>query len=389
LQPILDIFRSVEDPEQVALASQTHSATEEMAALREEWMDLAARCGAGAFQSYDFVQAMAQVQSAAHRRLSVVTIRREGRLIGVLPLAVGLQAGIRVASFIGAPYSQYDDALVDPAEPFAARELLYAAAEQCRADVLMLRRVRADGALAPALGACDVLEKDASSIVSLKGKSDIEAVIAGLSGKKRQALRRGQRELAALGTLTSTICRGKAALPHALAAIAAKRRWISASGRVAPALSSPRIVALLESLAEGDCQDLITTTLKLGDVPIAWEIGFVADRAYVAFLGAFDPRHARAGPGNIQMLHTMRWCIEQGMESYDLLAPMDEYKKRWASHLVTVNDVCVVMTMRGLAWSAIWRKRLRPLLRAAVNTAGTTLRRVERRWRPKPAVADA
>jgi CelD/BcsL family acetyltransferase involved in cellulose biosynthesis len=385
LQPIMDIFRSVEAPDEAALACHTLSATEELTALREEWIDLAGRSCAGAFQSYDFIHAMAQVQAAARRRILVVTIRRDGRLVGALPLAIGLQAGIRVATFIGAPYAQYDDALVDPAEPLVAHELMRAAAEKCRADVLILRRVRADGALAPVLGSCETLEKDATSIIDLQGKPNIEAVIAGLSGKKRQALRRGQRELEALGPITSTICRGKAALPHARAAIAAKRQWISDSGRVAPALSNPRILALLESLAERDCQDLVTTTLLLGDTPIAWEIGFVADQAYLAFLGAFNPQYAHAGPGNIQILHTVGWCIEQGMKSYDLLAPMDDYKKRWASHLVTVSDICVVMSLRGLVWSAIWRKRVRPLLRMAANAAGTTLRR----WRQKPSGTEA
>jgi CelD/BcsL family acetyltransferase involved in cellulose biosynthesis len=383
----LDIFRDVELPDDADLASNAFSTTEDLNGLREEWADLAARCGAGAFQSYDFVRTMARVQGAARKRISVVTMREEGRLIGVLPLAVGSQAGIRVATFIGAPYAQYDDALVDPAEPHAARRLLRAAAKLSQADVLMLRRVRADAALAPALGNLEIIEKDAACIVSLRGKPNVDAVVAGLSGKKRQALRRGQRELAALGSVTSTICCGKAALPHALAALAAKRQWVSDSGRIAPALASSRMVALLEGLAEADSQDLITTTLKLGDTPIAWEIGFVADRAYLAFLGAFDHRYAHAGPGNIQMLHTMAWCIEQGMDSYDLLAPMDDYKKRWASHVVPVRDACAVLSVKGFVWSSMWRKRLRPFLRTVANNTGAALGRITPRSRPKPAGA--
>ena len=126
-------------------------------ALEAEWNELFARAGRPEqmFQTFNWLWHWANHFTAANAdALAIVTIRAGGRLVGVVPLAIERVLGLRQLVFMGAPVSQYGDAVVDTDHCDGAtleRALTFAAAT-ARADVMRLAKVREDAAMAGALG---------------------------------------------------------------------------------------------------------------------------------------------------------------------------------------------------------------------------------------------
>ena len=86
-----------------------------LAELAPEWNALCAAADGPArlFLSHAWVSNWCRhyLDSAA-TGLAIVTARRNGRLVLVWPLVVETRLGLRTASFLGAPVSQYGDVLV-------------------------------------------------------------------------------------------------------------------------------------------------------------------------------------------------------------------------------------------------------------------------------------
>ena len=84
-------------------------------ALRSDWDDLYARAGAStqSFQRFGWLKHWADTYLGGADRLLIVTVRQGGSLVAVLPLVVERVFGLKQLAFMGAPVSQYGDALVD------------------------------------------------------------------------------------------------------------------------------------------------------------------------------------------------------------------------------------------------------------------------------------
>lgn len=128
-------------------------------ALEAEWNELFIRSAGPThvFQSFNFCWHWANHYLGSSPRgisglnLSVVTGRRNGRLVMVWPLACERVRGITQTFWMGDPVSQYGDVLIDadvdalPAMR-AALDFLHA---RTNSNLLRLRRVRSDSNVAP------------------------------------------------------------------------------------------------------------------------------------------------------------------------------------------------------------------------------------------------
>ena len=128
-------------------------------ALEAEWNELFIRSAGPThvFQSFNFCWHWANHYLGSSRggipglNLSVVTGRRNGRLVMVWPLVCERVRGITQTFWMGDPVSQYGDVLIDAdvdALP-AMRAALDFLRARTNSDLLRLRRVRSDSNVAP------------------------------------------------------------------------------------------------------------------------------------------------------------------------------------------------------------------------------------------------
>ncbi|WP_181699005.1 GNAT family N-acetyltransferase [Chthonobacter albigriseus] len=345
-------------------------------------------CPATVFQSRAFVEAALGLP--AQGRSVVAIAERGGRPCALLALSVRREAGVRIARGLGAPYAQYDDVMGIPGDIDAVSGIVAAALGSGAFDVLLLRRVRADSALAPVLAARRApYASDGAPVLDLASHRTFEAFLSSLPAKKRQNLRRGRRDLEAAGPVTFAVHTGRDARRPAQVALELKRRWIRDTGRLSPALASGAADVLLGELAEAGDDQMAVSVLAVADRPVAMEIGLRVGTSYAAFLGALDMDFSRASPGSVQMAETIRWCFESGLTHYDLLPPLDPYKARWTSTCVAVADTGIAASAAGRLWLEHWHLGLRPRLKALTEQAVSAVPRLLRRTAPNRAEPEA
>ena len=92
---------------------------------------------------------------------------------------------------------------------------------------------------------------------------------------------------------------------------------------------------------------MVVHGLTVDQAPVAVEIGFNDGQTYHSFLGAFHADFASEGPGVALMLAVVQWCVEQGLSTYDLLAPDTDFKRTWSDHQRVVYSATVPTGIRG------------------------------------------
>jgi CelD/BcsL family acetyltransferase involved in cellulose biosynthesis len=153
-------------------------------------------------------------------------------------------------------------------------------------------------------------------------------------------------------------------------ALALKREWLRATGRLSRAFLKPEFADCLAELAatlSGNevSPRLVVSKLSLDDRTAAIEAGICHNRIYHLYLGAFAPEFARLGPGNVLTEKVLNWCVENGIRRYDMLAPRSRNKAEWQTGEVAVLDFALPLTLRGRFYAATVLKYARPQLRRA------------------------
>ena len=331
-------------------------------ALRLEWDALFARSGkpAQVFQSFDWLWVWTRHYLDPNMTLSIVTGRRAGRLALVLPMVSTRRAGFRTLSFMGDPLSQYGDALIDAegdAEALADQAIAFVKA--LPADVVWLRRVREDAAIAGALvrGAKRTSDHTQAPYVDFSGARDISALEQRLSSKFRSGRRRHLRRLNEFGPIAFE-CHGPGPRARELAqiALAFKNEWVRKGGRFAPTVVDPRFGRFfVEAAAGGDgLPPLRVSAMLCGGEPIGVEISVVCKGWLFGHVLAPRPGLEKQGAGGVLAGHSIASGLEQGYRAYDLLAPADAYKMEWASGSVEVRDFATSRTLLGLLYQRAW-----------------------------------
>jgi CelD/BcsL family acetyltransferase involved in cellulose biosynthesis len=284
------------------------------------------------------------------------------------------RAGLRVLRFLGDPLIQYGDALfAAAAAPVHAGLALDAALDPRVADLVHLRRVRADSRLAAALSnRCRVVAREQAPFVDV-------AAPGPRSTRDRRELRRLRRRLQDHGPWQFEVLRGAAAAAALGEAIALKRRWLAEQGAFSSVIGVPAWESVLARVA-ADADLLAAARLTVAGRFAAGEIALVQDGRWHAFLGAFAPEFARSGPGQVQMAETIAHCGSAAIGVYDLLPPLDGYKARLAHGSVPVHDHALPLTLAGRAGMAALR--VRPTLKRLVGGMPPAARRLvlPRRW---------
>ena len=269
-------------------------------------------------------------------QLSVHVARRDGRLVGALPLVVRRVRGMRVAEFVGGSTSALADVLL--AEGEDARPLIERARAE-RFDYADLFGLQGGSRLAGAAPGLRLVERVEAPVLELdRGWETVYA--EKTSSKKRNLHKRRRRQLGELGELRTHVARSEAELAEALEAAFAlyRRRW---EGRPdASDFVTPRGMAFhrdaIRELARRDVARIVL--LELDGRAIAFHYYFALAGRMVVHNLAFDPEHARLSPGLVNTLDAIQAAADEGLTRVEFLGGDERYKLELADRFEPLSQ---------------------------------------------------
>ncbi|MET7290185.1 GNAT family N-acetyltransferase [Streptomyces sp. NPDC005573] len=324
----------------------------ELERLRPQWWDLYVRCGErNPFLSPDWVSAWAR-HFTRGPELDVLTVFRQGRLIGVVPAYVRRVApGMRTLHLMGngrhAGLTELPGVLTEPTE---ARSVLraavrnwcrdYRAWDWCHIPLSAEQGWFEPEWLAPELlGKALIIHKTTRPSVVLPLPRDGQTLRGTLKRNVQESTRRARNRLDGLGrpwgvTAHTTEEGVRRALPaldrlHAARAeIAGPRRHpdVMADGRRAAFLSE-----VLPLMARTEQAEILT--LDIDGVAVAAQAVLRAPRASYLTLSGVDPLWWRTSPVTLLHLAAAERAIAAGHVELNLSCGPDVAKLRWSEQV--------------------------------------------------------
>lgn len=357
-------------------------------ALEPAWNALFAGAGRDThlFQTFNWLWHWANHFLPAHGqagpKLAIVTAEAAGRLVLVLPLVVERTGPLTVLGWMGDPVSQYGDALMEDRPDAAA--LLRAAFDlvisRTGADVVSLRRVRADAVVAPFLAdiGAVVTGTQQAPFLDLASAVSFADYETRYSGGARRNRKRQRRRLAERGPL-ALVWHTHGAEAEALAAetFRLKRLWMQSRGLVSPTLADARTARFFADAtrAETHPAGCHVVALSCAGKPAALEIGVRCKGRSAIHVITYDLAFEKTAAGALLMEDSIRRAADDGLAVFDLLAPGDSYKLEWADDAVAVHDWAMARSWAGRLYVDLYLKRMRPALKRGVEALPIGVRR--------------
>ena len=302
----------------------------------------------------------------AGTELRVHVARRDGRLVGALPIVVRRRAGLRVATFMGGPEAVLPDVLLAAGEDGEVCAALTGRLRESGCDVVDLHGLPAQSRIAAALGPrLEVIQRVEAPVLDLTEGWDA-VYRAKTSSKKRNLHRRRRRQLAGLGTLDVSVARSPDELAPALeeAFDLHARRWEGrpdGSGFASP--TGRRFHrAVLARLAAVDAARIVT--LRVAGRAVAFHYFFALEGCMYVHRLAFDPTLARFSPGLVNTLDAIEAAAGEGLRRVEFLGGDERYKVELADRFEPLYDgVGAASSARGRAYAAAHMNGIRLRLR--------------------------
>lgn len=349
-------------------------------ALEPEWNELFHRCGKPhqLFQSFAWNWHWTRIYVEQNRHdcpIAVLVGRDNGRIVTIWPLTISRRAGLTEIAWMGEPVSQYGDVLLDDTIDNPRRILREGWQHVCRTlkpDLVRLRKVRGDAAIAPLLQTLATLHTSTleAPYVDLTQSSDFAAYEERFPTRTRRNRRRQMRRLEEAGHVAvEHLDESEEAARLAAEGIAMKRRWLIDRGHVSPALADARMSAFMAAVAADRRRSVGTrvSVLKSGDASAAIQIGFTVAKTRVLHVIAYDRAYEKMAAGVLHLEEAIRQAFDEGLTRIDLLAPKADYKVDWAHGAVPVIDHALGLSARGRLVAHLYLGQIRPRLKAAIE----------------------
>lgn len=300
--------------------------TRDLVALAPEWDELADRTREMPFVRPRWVQAW--WSAFGEGELEILTVRRDGNLCGVLPVA-------RKRGSVGSPanWESPDFAfLADGPEPRRelARALLAHARRSASIPFLAahgddLRECRAAATERGFRTVERTVER--SPYVTVEG--DFEAYVRSRSPKLLADVRRRRRRLGEEAPVECEVADGTERRSELLdegyalegsgwkaeASIAARRNVRSFYDAVATWATERGILRL--------------AFLRVGGRAVAFQLGLEEHGTYYFCKGGYDPAYHRFAPGKLLVADMLARAFEQGLETFEFLGADEAWKLEW------------------------------------------------------------
>lgn len=348
-------------------------------ALETEWNSLFERAGRGEqmFQTFNWLWHWANHYLADDAdTLAIVTVRRAGRLIAILPLALERVAGLRQLVFMGDPVSQYGDAVVDdmPDQPAVLGRALDFAIQHTRADVVRLAKVRDDAAMAPVMAArhATLTGSEQAPSADLAAAGTLERYNTRFSNKclkNRRRLARRLDEHATAG-IDWTLA-GPDAANAARTAMLLKRAWLKVRGQVSRALADTRTDGFFADVCSGVQRPAgaqVSMLMTGGEIANAAITVTVKGRQAIHVL-AYGLKFEKCAAGVLHVERLVEQAFTTGVTTLDFLAPRHDYKLEWTDGAIRVADYALPVTLAGRAYTRVYLGFARERIKAALKSA--------------------
>lgn len=302
--------------------------------LAREWNELAERARtAHLFNSHDWLVAWWGAFAEADDRLRVYAVRRDGRLLAVLPL---MRRGRTMRSLFN-HYLGRTDVLVDPKDETALLRELFGAIHADRGlwNTLELMQVPEDSPTVAALGdgVADPLRIHAvrnitSPFLRTCNRSYDDWYKSRFSGRRRQQDRRKWRQAEKLGETVLVVhtdpepalaafergveVEARSWKGEAKSAMKHDERVLRFMRDVVHRFASAGRVRLIEMTVDGD--------------QAAFLLGFVLGDTFYFHKTGYDPAKKDASPGRHVLLAAIRRTFEESLARFDFLGAADPYK---------------------------------------------------------------
>ncbi|MER2519268.1 MAG: GNAT family N-acetyltransferase [Bdellovibrionales bacterium] len=348
-------------------------------ALSAEWQELYARVGeeSGLFTDPDSFLIWWRTIGKDQRTPYVVTGRKEGRLIGVLPLAIARNHGLRILQAAGYKALSICEVLCETPDLV---EGLWKAAKQGKgyhfADI---RDVYADSANHAELSRI-ARRRDTSKAFSLDLSpwSDGEAWFRAIPRKMRYETERKLRKMKnEKGPISFKTYDGFAdgPFPEAIMGdlLRHKLNWCQSHDKDG-LFSHPKACDFFRELARSAAQRgaLNLGWLCCGESTIGYVLNFQRKGILSGYVTSYDPAWSSCSPGILTLIHAIKWAIDHGKKSYDLNQGDYQYKQKFsnaekecAEFTFGANDPLGWLTENLYFQARATGRRLREVLKSA------------------------
>jgi CelD/BcsL family acetyltransferase involved in cellulose biosynthesis len=297
--------------------------------LHEEWEALADAVGAPPFLRPGWIDAWSRAY--ADEPPTVVSVRRDGVLAGVLPI----MRSRRVAASPTNSHSPLFGPLADG--PDAARALAAQVLAEVPGRLSLWPMDPADSATAAfeeAMSSGDrlVLTETFARSPYVPVGGGFDDYFRGLSKNLRKQLGRRRRRLEETGYVSVEVQTSTHGLASALDDFVRLESsgWKAESGTAVASREASR--AFYSDLATWAAERgwLRLSFLALDGRPIATELALDCEGVLYALKSGFDPDYRSFGPGQLLTHETLSRAFEDGLSSYEFLGFEDGYKLDWA-----------------------------------------------------------
>jgi CelD/BcsL family acetyltransferase involved in cellulose biosynthesis len=298
--------------------------------LIREWSELATRTAASPFTDPGWFEALA---SAFGRGFSIVTARRNGGLVGVLPVEP-VWRGIRSPTNDHTPEFELVAADGEAAEALVSFVVAHAS------DRVAVGYLDADGPDASRWiragrdhgYAVEIREIQQSPFVHICRYGSWEEYERTLSKNLRVDLRRRWRRLEESGDVSIDIASDPLRIDHLLREgfRLEGSDWKTAQGT---AIASRRATAEFYRQIGYWAADrgwLRLSFLRLDGIPIAFQFNVEANGVHYHLKGGYDPRFGRLSPGKMLHAELLRRAFVSGLDRFDFLGAVEPYKLQFA-----------------------------------------------------------
>lgn len=268
--------------------------------------------------------------------LSVLVLSEGGRDVALAPLVVHESASGRSLGFLGGPWPDAQDVLLDPSLPRPFPPLLDALRERALRDRVGLDEIPPTSNLlgegvSPASPAPAGFALEAASRSPRLGLTD-DAAFARAIGKANVVA--GASRLERLGPLAARHHAEPAAIAERLPAFRAMHlaQWRGRTDAVAP-FGDPDVDRFFDETVDrmGAAGLLLLSELTLGGRPIAFAFGYRLDGVYGFYRTAFDAAYAAHSPGHVLLRELFLFLRASGFSTFDFLRGAYAYKYRYAN----------------------------------------------------------
>jgi len=278
-----------------------------------------------------------------------------GALVGVVPLYVRRDKGLRVVGMIGDHEAAPSDLCVSP---LAGPEVAGAIVEAVRAhggyDFARLGGLDAEGTLARPEHGLHAVERIAGPIIELDAPWSEEAE-RRLSRDVRKAHRRRLRRLAEVGDVTIEVRRDVQALDDAL--VVHRKRWAVDDDGSTFANEAGRALHRRVVRALGPPGVARLAVVRVNGTAIGFQYYFVVGTTAFCFRIGHDPDFATYAPGTAALFAALEDATADGVRRVELLGGGEAYKLGLAD------------STRPMSWGSGWARTPAGLAASAADRA--------------------